>query len=253
VGYDVRWRGRFYSHRIPRDSDRRGRPTRQYAARINLDVVARCGVRGPALDDVSLVYVADPNLDREMAQRLEALAPRRPRIGIAAAGTWQAKTYETESYARVADRLVDAGCQVLLLWGPGEREVAAEVQAKMRLPALIAPETDLETLPALLVNLDLLVGNDSGVKHLAVARGTPTLTLFGPTNPLTWMPPGEEGHGWVRVQLPCVACDLTRCTHHLCMRLLPPKAVSERALALLDRRKRPDPSSSGMELAEPPG
>ncbi|RZA04268.1 MAG: glycosyltransferase family 9 protein [Proteobacteria bacterium] len=38
------------------------------------------------------------------------------------------------------------------------------------------------------------VGNDSGPKHIAVAAGCPTLTLFGPEDPVEWHPYAREDH-----------------------------------------------------------
>lgn len=232
VGYALRWRGRLYNLRIPRDSDRRGRRALQYAARVNLDIVARCGAGAALTDDAALQYFPDASVDARMAATLERDCPGRPRVGLAVAGTWQAKTYPVDAWAQVAERLTTAGCHVLLLWGPGERVTAEAVQRAMRAPAVLAPPTDLDELAALVAGLDLVVSNDSGVKHLAVARGTPTLTVFGPTNPVAWMPPAGA-HAWVRTRLPCVECNLTRCTHHLCMRLLPAEAVAERGLQVL--------------------
>lgn len=246
VGYALRGRGRLYNRRIPRDSDRRGRPVRQYAAQVNLDIVARCGVTGSALEDTSLVYIPDPVAEEDVEARVFASTPH-PRVGIAPAGTWQAKTFPSESFARVGDLLVEAGCHVALLWGPGEQQIAEKVKHQMRRPAEIVPPTNLETLPAVLARLDLLVSNDSGVKHLAVARGTPTLTLFGPTSPVTWMPPAGP-HAWLRLRVPCCECNLTACDHHLCMRLLPPEEVAARALALLGAGKSQADSLSGVEL-----
>ncbi len=38
----------------------------------------------------------------------------------------------------------------------------------------------------------LYIGNDSGITHLAAAVGTPTVALFGPTDPARWAPRGEN-------------------------------------------------------------
>ncbi len=245
VGYALRGRGRLYNLPVPRDSDRSGKRALQYGARVNLDIVARCGVAAATTDDASLVFVPDPAVEERLRRDLESTFPGRPRVGLAPAGTWQAKTYPAAAWAEVADRLAAAGCHLVLLWGPGERGTAEAVQRNMRVPAPLAPATDLEELAALLGHLDLLLSTDSGVKHLAVARGTPSLTVFGPTSPRAWMPPAGP-HAWVRARLPCLECNLSRCTHHLCMRLLAPQAVAERALALLQ-------VPFGVELQPPPG
>jgi len=39
---------------------------------------------------------------------------------------------------------------------------------------------------------DLFIGNDSGPAHVCAAVGTPTLALFGPTNPVIWGPLGSH-------------------------------------------------------------
>ncbi len=234
VGYALRGRGRLYNLRIGRDSDRRGRRTLQYAARVGLDIAARCGATGPALGDDSLVYVADASIAARMAQVVEQELGTGPRVALAPAGTWQAKTYPPSAWVELGNRLVAAGCRVLLLWGPGEHALAARVQSGMSMRACLAPATSVDELAGMLRRLDLLICNDSGVKHLAVACGTPTLTILGPTNPTAWVPP-HGPHSWVRAGVPCAACNLTRCRHHLCMRLLAPEEVARRALGCLGR------------------
>jgi heptosyltransferase III len=58
--------------------------------------------------------------------------------------------------------------------------------------ALLAREWPLRTLAAAFSRAGLFVGNDSGVSHLAAAAGTPTLALFGPTDPALWAPVGPR-------------------------------------------------------------
>lgn len=235
VGYALRVRGRLYNLRLPRDSDRTGRRRALYAARTNLEIVARCGAGGPALDDTSLVLPLDPEADARMGAWLDSNAPVRPRVGLVPAGTWPAKTWPAERWAETADGLAAHGAAVVLLWGPGEQDAVEAVRSQMQRRAVVPPPTDLEELAAVVGRLDLLVSHDSGLKHLAVARGTPTLTLYGPTNPVAWSP--ERGpHAGLAVRLPCLACNRTRCAHGLCMRLLAPDAVVARALEILAGR-----------------
>lgn len=49
---------------------------------------------------------------------------------------------------------------------------------------------DLYDLGCWLGKARLYIGNDSGITHLAAAVGTPTVALFGPTDPRVWAPRG---------------------------------------------------------------
>lgn len=50
----------------------------------------------------------------------------------------------------------------------------------------------LDTLADALLAARVVIACDSGPAHLAAALGTPTLTLFGPTDPARWAPLGEN-------------------------------------------------------------
>ena len=51
---------------------------------------------------------------------------------------------------------------------------------------------DLYELGCWLARARLYIGNDSGISHLAAAVGTPTIVLFGPTDPAIWAPRGSR-------------------------------------------------------------
>ena len=51
---------------------------------------------------------------------------------------------------------------------------------------------DLYELARWLATARLYIGNDSGISHLAASVGTPTVALFGPTDPAVWAPRGEH-------------------------------------------------------------
>jgi lipopolysaccharide heptosyltransferase II len=232
VGFALRGRGRLYNFRLPRDADRQGRRRMLYAAQTNLEIVARLASDGTGFTDARLEFPPLPAAEMAMQALLDARAPQRPRVGLSPAGTWPAKTWPVASWAQLGDRIAAQGATVLLLWGPGEQPVVEAVQAAMQSRAVILPRTDLDAMAAIVGRLDLLVCNDSGIKHVAVARGTPTLTLYGPTHPLAWSPPAGP-HTGLRVELPCIACNRTHCLHATCMRGLDPAAVAAHVTARL--------------------
>ena len=72
----------------------------------------------------------------------------------------------------------------------------AKISCEMGLP--------LRSLAASLANSALFLGNDSGPKHMAVALGTPSVTVFGPEDPFEWHPYPRENHAIAYIEgLPC--------------------------------------------------
>lgn len=80
-----------------------------------------------------------------------------------------------------------------LLQGPADAGVVQLLRSQLESPSLIPVENwQLGKLAALMREADLYLGNDSGITHLAAACGTPTIALFGPTDPEIWGPQGPQ-------------------------------------------------------------
>jgi ADP-heptose:LPS heptosyltransferase len=69
----------------------------------------------------------------------------------------------------------------------------------------LAGRTTLAETGAVVARSALLVSGDSGVLHLAVGLGIPTVSLFGPGIAAKWGPKGE-GDVAVNHRLPCSPC-----------------------------------------------
>lgn len=100
-------------------------------------------------------------------------------------GTW-VKRWLEEHWAAVADALAEQlDTKVVFTGGDHELEMVQEIVRQMRQPACImVGDTRIGTLGALFQRSTIVLGPDSGPLHLAVAVGTPTVTLFGPADPL---------------------------------------------------------------------
>jgi ADP-heptose:LPS heptosyltransferase len=68
----------------------------------------------------------------------------------------------------------------VVLWGPGEEDLAREIGGQL------APPTDLDQLAAVFRKAAVVVTNDTGPMHLAVACGAPTVGLFLHPDGLRW-------------------------------------------------------------------
>ena len=117
---------------------------------------------------------------------VDALASA-PEIIIHLGSSSPAKCWPVTNFHTLANVLQKKGWHTALLCGPVERERQLAVG---NLPALHPP--DLRSLAGLLTKATLFIGNDSGPGHIAAAVGTPTLTLFGPTDPRLWAPRGKH-------------------------------------------------------------
>ncbi|HNT87533.1 MAG TPA: glycosyltransferase family 9 protein, partial [Candidatus Hydrogenedentes bacterium] len=102
------------------------------------------------------------------------------------------KQWPVASYAALADMLLaDGRFEVLITWGPGQRCVAEAVAVQAKRKPLIAPETpDLKQYAWLIHRCALYVGGDTGPMHIAAAMGTPTVAIFGGTDPAKHAPVG---------------------------------------------------------------
>ena len=102
------------------------------------------------------------------------------------------KQWRLESYAELADAIqTNTSCRVVLLWAPDEYEKVEYVRTKMTTDPVVAPPTDFSQAAALLKNVSLLICNDGGTNHLSVATETPSLAIFGNTDPVVWSPASD--------------------------------------------------------------
>jgi heptosyltransferase-1 len=91
------------------------------------------------------------------------------------------KRWPIVRFRALAGRLIDdAGAAVLVTWGPNELEEARAVVDTGR--AVLASPTNLDELLAVLRRASVVVAGDTGPLHLAAARGTPCVGLYGPTS-----------------------------------------------------------------------
>jgi heptosyltransferase II len=148
----------------------------------------------------------------------------------------RAKRWPAESYALLADRLIESKRRVLLIGSKDETDVSQDVTRHMRQkPIVLTGKTTLDQITAVIDRADLIVTNDTGPAHLGAALGRPTIVIFGPTNPLTTRPFAPEA---VMLRHPpdCAPCMLRDCPiDHRCMTAITVDEVFEQSQALLKR------------------
>ena len=212
-----------------------GRVVPVYMAIEYLAVAAALGAKD---DNQGLELHADPVCIRQMR---EALPPSDgPVIGLAAGAAFGfSKRWLPERFAQTADTLTERlGARCVLLTGPGEEETRDAVLAAAKRPIYLLDngKPSLDTLKATVSLLDLMICNDSGPRHIAVAFGIPVICVMGSTSPRYTESPWEKGEV-VRIDVDCGPCQKPVCTtDHRCMTGVTTERVVETALRYLVQR-----------------
>jgi heptosyltransferase-2 len=133
--------------------------------------------------------------DRGLIDRLLADVPAgRPRVFLAMRSTNREKHWRIDRWADVIEWLVAVrGCEVFFCGGPRDADMHAQVIGLLdpKIAAHVHDHSDsvsLRQVGGLLARMDLCMGVDSGLPHIAASYGVPVGALFGPTDPRQWHP-----------------------------------------------------------------
>ncbi len=120
----------------------------------------------------SLYYADEDNITQEI------LIPDKKNIAFVIGASWPSKTYPKENFIQLANSF-DAN--IILIWGSEGEKSDASAIANTSSHARLSPKLTLPQLVALIDNVDLVIGNDTGPTHIAWAMNKNSITLFGPT------------------------------------------------------------------------
>lgn len=103
-------------------------------------------------------------------------------VGSAAGGIALSKRWPVERFAVLARRLKSkvADAQILAFKGPEERDL--DYRALQEAGCHIVEGKSLLEVAGIVARCGLMVGNDSGLGHVAACMGLPVVTIFGPTD-----------------------------------------------------------------------
>lgn len=167
-----------------------------------LEVVAAAGARGSRLEPEIAVTASDLAASAAVVPRDE-----RPLVVVHPGATDARRCYPEDRLGRVARALADEGARVVVIGGPGDAARVAQVAHGFGGEVeTVVGGLSLGGLVGTLARASLMIGNDSGPRHLAGAVGAPTVGVFTYANladvaPLTrtWHRVLVSWHGGCRV------------------------------------------------------
>jgi ADP-heptose:LPS heptosyltransferase len=221
AGYRVPFWGQFF-HRSTRRPGNDGSVTegKMNLVRSLIPSMGAPGERQIFLTDSELKWASGCMGEKDGEKRVIGLVPthRRP-----------SRRWSAESFASLARLFLSQGYPVWLFWGPGEEELVSGIQRQVPKSRMIPP-TSLRQMASLLERCQVVITNDNGPMHLATAVGTPTVTIYGPTDPASWNPGGLRHRMIQATGLTCLCCNLNACPFgHECMAWVEPERVFREA------------------------
>jgi ADP-heptose:LPS heptosyltransferase len=140
-----------------------------------------------------------PFTDAESEQAADLLGEAPcggPRIGLHPGAKLPSRRWPIDRFVRLGKLLARSTNATFVLTGTeSERSLTSWLRSQLATPVLdLTGRTDLGTLAAVIGRLDLLVTNDTGASHMAAATSTPSVVLFGPSEPRRWAPLDSNRH-----------------------------------------------------------
>ncbi|MDO8662441.1 MAG: glycosyltransferase family 9 protein [Candidatus Omnitrophota bacterium] len=209
IGFNYKGRGRFLTDKI----DISGYNDK-HAVEYYLDLLRFLGI---GAKDKSLELIVSFSEEEKARNFLAARGIEKNDlvIGIVpgAGGSWgkdaSYKHWPALKFAQTADRLIDEFKAKIVILGDRTEQAISDViiNAMRNKPIDLTGKIKLERLPAVIKNLNLLISNDGGPMHMAVALGVKTVSVFGPVSELVYGPyPDHRNHIVLKWDMQCRPC-----------------------------------------------
>ena len=177
----------FFSERLWQHRSESARHEADY----NLELLAPMGIpfrRTPT----RLVLTDKEKLAARKRLESERVTFRKPVVILHPGSGGSSSRWPLAHFIELGDRLQETGCDVVVTGGPGEDYQYTMIDQMRRQPVFMAAgSVGIRELAALLSCASLVVTNSTGPLHMAVAMGTPTVSVYSPVaacHPRRWGP-----------------------------------------------------------------
>ena len=207
----ARW---MYTHRVPLLGGREfsWRLLPMHAVDRNLAIAKFLGANISS----STVHLPELDDDKKIIDgllRQSGVQEHSPLIGLAPWSRSALKSWPLSRFVQLAEEIMRS-CKdrVVVIGGPSDVNFAKEF-GRLESQGLIdvVGKLSLRQLPSLLRRLNLVIGNDSSLIHLAAGVDTPVLAIFGPTESKATGPYPLARHTVQCTELPCRPCGERTC------------------------------------------
>ena len=214
VGYNTKGRGLFLTHKVIPLSNA------QHRSDYYLNVLESYGIK---VEDRVCELVVRTDAQKQVDQLLQrhGVIPGDFLIVVNPGGNWHLKRWPKENFALLINHLSnELKVKVIISGAEKDRELALEIARLSQVhPVVLAGQTQLLHLLALMKRANLVISADTGPLHLSNSVGTEAIGLFGPTKPEITGPRGEGKIKILHHDVGCnrEACYFLACPDNVCM------------------------------------
>jgi heptosyltransferase-3 len=195
------WRNRLFTHLV----DPLPVKNRVFgAAEQSLQIIRGLGIK----EETSVPRIAVSVESEQKVRHIlaaENITANNGWVSINPFSRWSYKEWGMDNWRQLASLIWQRyGLPTVIIGSGEERERAVKLFSDTPSPVHnLAGRISLRDIAALLKMSRLHIGVDSAAPHIAAAVGTPTITIYGPSDWRDWAPPGEKN----RVVLPDMNCS----------------------------------------------
>jgi len=192
--------------------------------------------------DVSYEFFIE-NFDKKFVKELlgaNGVAPGDLLVVLCPGGNWDPKRWPKENFAKLADMLAGKlNAKIVIAGAKKDIGLGEDIKKMMNSwPIITCGKTTLKQLGALLERANLVIANDTGPMHMAVAMKTKAIALFGPTSPRITGPYGTGDYRVIFKTEDCgVPCYDFTCRDNKCMAAIKVDDVFAAAGEMLGKNK----------------
>lgn len=196
IGFDTNERRRMFTHPIPYSHD-------DYEALSFARLLEPLGIEAGTLDTGTL-FLSIPASTSAKAEALLGSLHEQPFVVIFPGASIPERRWGTGRFRQVAELLSAFGIRTVVVGGKEDQQQGNMI-IDGGLGMNLAGSTSLAESAAVIQKSSLLLSSDSGVLHIAVGLGVPTISLFGPGRAKKWAPQGAR-HIVINKGLSCSPC-----------------------------------------------
>jgi ADP-heptose:LPS heptosyltransferase len=233
IGYATNERKKLFTHTVPYSHD-------DYESISFMHLLEPLEISDDEYE-LTPTFLTVPDSAREKARVLLGELADKSFVSIFHGASIAERRWGSDNFSAVAERLFSKGIPVVVLGGKGD-EAEGESIVSGNYGLNLAGKTSLVETAAILEKSSTLLSGDSGVLHIGVGLGRPTVSLFGPGIAKKWAPRGKK-HVIINKNLPCSPCTkfgyTPKCRINAkCMREIAVDEVAEAVMLLLKSNRK---------------